>query len=115
MAANHARHRQPIDGADHEIEDHLAVDAIAVLEFRAVLVDDRDQEDDDEDEYEEEEEISPEKKRTILEMLHIKIILSPERDIRLDGWFDPPPIDYRLLDPSSGHYAHLQMRFLKHV
>ncbi len=64
---------------------------------------------------EEDEEISPEKKRMILEMLHIKIILSPERDIRLDGWFDPPPIDYRLLDPSSAHYAHPLMQFLRRV
>ncbi len=37
-----------------------------------------------------EEEITPERKRTILEMLHIKIILSPDRHIQLNGWFDPP-------------------------
>jgi hypothetical protein len=36
------------------------------------------------------EEISLEKKRQLLEMLHIKVILHPDGNVVLDGWFNVP-------------------------
>ncbi|HPO85085.1 MAG TPA: recombinase family protein [Candidatus Hydrogenedentes bacterium] len=43
-------------------------------------------------------EITLEKKREILEMMHVKVILHPDGEIELDGWFDVPEED----ETSSG-------------
>jgi hypothetical protein len=58
-----------------------------------------------------EEEISLEKKRQLLEMMHIKVLLQPNGGIKLDGWFNVEEQDeVGLSVQPSKHYARLQPR-----
>jgi site-specific DNA recombinase len=60
-----------------------------------------------------EEEVSLEKKRKLLEMMHVKALLKPDGSFKLAGWFNVDEQDGEgLLDKSSEHYAHL-LRLLR--
>ena len=48
------------------------------------------------------QEITLEKKREILEMLHIKVILHPDGKIDLDGWFNAPEDDGNFPEETPG-------------
>ena len=37
--------------------------------------------------------ISPEDKRPVLEMPNIKVLISPDKEIKMEGWFAPPTDD----------------------
>jgi site-specific DNA recombinase len=63
-----------------------------------------------------EEEISLEKKRQLLEMMHIKVLLQPNGGIKLDGWFNVEEQDeVGLSVQPSKHYARLQPRLPAHA
>jgi len=34
--------------------------------------------------------LTPEKQRKVLEMLHVKVVMKPDRDFKIEGWFGPP-------------------------
>ena len=59
----------------------------------------------------EDDDVSPERKRKILKMLHIKVILFPDGNVQLDGWFNPPETK-GLLDQASAYCANPQKRLL---
>jgi hypothetical protein len=61
-----------------------------------------------------EEEISLEKKRQLLEMLHTKVILHPDGNVGLDGWFNVPESG-GLLDTSSERCARQPQRLRERV
>jgi hypothetical protein len=52
--------------------------------------------------------ISPEDKRPVLEMLNIKVLISPDKEIKIEGWF-APPTDDGLLSTSRSWRCHLSL------
>lgn len=55
-------------------------------------------------------EITLEKKREILEMMHVKVILHPDGETELDGWFDVPEEDETSSGELSGSNSSHQPR-----
>lgn len=56
-----------------------------------------------------EDEITLEKKRKLFEMMHVKVILHPDGNVNLEGWFNVPEHD-GLLPPPSARCDHLPQR-----
>jgi site-specific DNA recombinase len=52
-----------------------------------------------------EQEITLEKKRRLSEMMHLKVILHPDGNVGIAGWFNVPEPADGLLDPTSVRYA----------
>jgi len=52
------------------------------------------------------QEITFEKKRELFEMMHLKVILHPDGNIKIDGWFNVPEPVNGLLDATSERYVH---------
>lgn len=68
------------------------------------------------DEIYAEEEVSLEKKRKLLEMMHVKVLLKPDGSFKLAGWFNVDEQEGEgLLDKSSERYVHPRRRFREHV
>lgn len=61
-----------------------------------------------------EEEITLEKKRKLFEVMHVKVILHPDGNVNLDGWFNVPEYD-GLLPPPSKDYARQPRRLRARV
>jgi hypothetical protein len=49
------------------------------------------------------EDITTERKREILDLMHIKVLLHPDGEIGLDGWFNIPELEKGLLGSSSSY------------
>jgi len=47
------------------------------------------------------EDISLERKRQILDLMHIKVLIHPDREVELDGWFNITELEKGLLGSSS--------------
>ena len=61
-------------------------------------------------------EVSLEKKRQLLEMMHVKVLLKPDGSFKLAGWFNVDEQDGEgLLGKSSERYVHPRLRFREHV
>ncbi len=61
-------------------------------------------------------EVSLEKKRQLLEMMHVKVLLKPDGSFKLAGWFNVDEQDGEgLLGKSSERYVHPRRRFREHV
>lgn len=52
-----------------------------------------------------EQEITLEKKRRLFEMMHLKVMLHPNGNVGVDGWFNVPEPAGGLLDTASAHYV----------
>jgi hypothetical protein len=61
-----------------------------------------------------EEEITLEKKRKLFEMMHVKVILHPDGNVNLDGWFNVPEYN-GLLPPPSARYVLPPPQLLRRV
>ena len=57
-----------------------------------------------------EQEITLEKKRRLFEMMHLKVILHPDGNVGVDGWFTVPEPAGGLLDTASTRCAHRPRR-----
>jgi len=57
------------------------------------------------------EDLTLERKREILNLMHIKVLLHPDREVDLDGWFNIPELEKGLLGSSSScrasHWCNL--------
>jgi len=51
------------------------------------------------------EDLTLERKREILNLMHIKVLLHPDREVDLDGWFNIPELEKGLLGSSSSYRA----------
>jgi hypothetical protein len=58
------------------------------------------------------EEISFQKKRQLFEMLHLRVLLHPDGNLGIEGWFNVPEPADGLLGTTSKHYVHL-LRLLR--
>lgn len=52
-----------------------------------------------------EQEITLEKKRKLFEMMHLKVLLHPDGNVGIDGWFNVPEPAGGLLDATSARYV----------
>ncbi len=54
------------------------------------------------------EEPTPEQKRALFDILHLKVYIKPDGEVRLDGWFSPLPENENdgLMSKSCSWWAH---------